>query len=308
MLNNEKPEVPVDQRHGDPAKGETPARQGPPDKCPECGSTNVKSNGSLLISPVIDCFECLDCGAGWRETDESYQEKVKADAEAQAKTAQEAEVARILDKEKGILPLGVGIRFILAGVKPLPINRRNKIAKIGEHRTIVKDEKAESHVHELRLGLFTAYQDLCKRDAIVKATTFPIDGKKTPIRVDVFFAWSKADRAHGELKRSDLDNLAKAVLDALKFGPIQAIRGRSWGVISDDNYITELVLVKGEAPEDGQGSRIVVNVSRAGWRSPEDMAGLVNLLKPWPPWIPGWGNKILRPNTGNPIRRDGRII
>jgi len=230
-------------------------------------------------------------------------EKIRQAHEQQQ--AQNAELQAIAVEEirkTGLPPWGLPIALWVF-IKPLSINRRNRIRhRKGQIKPfIAKDEKSEQFIRNCRAGFMAGYNALRKKLPLQKG---PLD---ITLRVDVFFHWSKADRTHGEMKSSDNDNLLKGVYDALKVGIVAP--GVEWGLVKDDRLIVEGFHARGEAPEDGEGSRIAILFSRAGLRDPQGMAAAMQSLGPIWPWTfqeqtptkiitPASGGRILLPGGG----------
>lgn len=205
----------------------------------------------------------------------------------------------VKDDQEGLPPWGWGFALIALDVKPAPIGNKNKITRFGNGKSgISKNREAEAYVKRLRTIYHEAAGILALKDETFRKVKLPIDGKRCPLRIDVLYLFSPADRAHGELARSDLDNLNKGTYDALKSGPTQI--GFEWGLVSDDCYITEGFTCKGEtaATDESPGSKIVIICSRAGIRTGEEMMALPRFLGPLPPYRPDiQASPILRPRT-----------
>jgi Holliday junction resolvase RusA-like endonuclease len=230
-------------------------------------------------------------------------EKIRqAQEQQQADNAQLQAIAMEEISKTGLPPWGLPIALWVF-LKPMSVNNKHKIRrrKGSLKPFVMKTKEAEQYTRNVRAGFMAGYNALRKQLPLTKGP-FEID-----LRVDVFFQWCKADRTHGEMRSSDIDNLLKGVYDALQWGLVAP--GVKWGLIKDDRQITEGFTAKGEAPEDGDGSRISVLFSRAGLRDPQGMAAAMQGLGALWPWTfqqqtptkiitPGTGPRILLPGGG----------
>lgn len=197
------------------------------------------------------------------------------------------------------IPYGNEITLLAAGMKILPVGNMLMIRQRGKKgRYIAREEKAEAFVRSIRSVARQAILGLQRDDnPVVRGVTFPLEGKTCQIRVDVYLAYGPEDRK--ALALSDVDNVLKGIYDALKEGPVYPTG--TWGVIDDDRYIVGGYCEKGEAPDDGMGSRILLRISRARIRSADEMgrlaAGSIPIL---PPFRLEDQSRIIRPQIVGP--------
>lgn len=231
-------------------------------------------------------------------------------------------------EEPKILEWGHRVLLEITHIKPYPTKNDKDVVKaaggrFGSKRRIITGKKAVAYIIRLRTGFYFCIEALQGRGGRpyigadnllpkspvpvvsekLKGIQFPLEGKKCPLRIEVYAGWAEDDRTRGGPWHVDLDSIVNGVCDALKVGPTD-IPGKDWGIISDDRYITEIVASKCEAPEDDRGSRIVVVFSRSGLRAPKDTAEMIRGLQTFPPWRPEFQSKILK--LGN--RRRSKII
>lgn len=176
-------------------------------------------------------------------------------------------------EQKREIEYGKEIMMAVSGLKILPVGNLLMIRQRGKKgRYIARKDEAEVFVKGMRSSFRECITGLRNQgNAIVKDVKFPLDGKACQIRVNVYLAYGPDDLK--ALHTSDVDNVLKGIYDALKSGPVYPIG--EWGLIDDDRYIVGGYAEKGEAPGDGQGSRIIVRISRARIRSADEMGRLI---------------------------------
>ena len=195
------------------------------------------------------------------------------------------------------IPYGHEITLVVAGLKILAVGNMTEIRQRGKKgRFVARTDEAVRFVKTLRSTFREGIRALQKRgELVVRDTRFPIAGKECQIRVNTFLAYGPEDKG---LRSQDYDNVLKGTNDAIKMGPVYP--GGEWGFIDDDRYIVGGYCEKGEAPDDGQGSRIILKISRARFRTPDEMAGLLGMGIPifTPFRVQDQSNIIQGPSSG----------
>lgn len=262
--------------------------------CPGCESHKTKKRGERsLTSERIELWACSACQGLFEVRFLEEKRPEPRGKIVQLPAMSERSTAELTDSEIRILDWGMELRFWIQGIRLVPVGNLNEVVKLGMRRSIRKSAEAEAFIRQIRATTMQLVKKLKTEQPEMEKVRFPLPGAECPIRVDILVGYSKADEQ--DLYRHDLDNLAKGILDGLKYGEID--KGVSFGIIDDDRYITELVMAKGQAPPDDPETRILIKISRAGFRDSRGLAYLMNAVGPFPPWLPAIQNptRILRP-------------
>lgn len=203
-----------------------------------------------------------------------------------------------MENRKPEIPYGHEITFMAAGLKILAVGSLLTIKQRGKKgRYITRGDKAETFIKSIRTALREGVKGLInKGEIVVRDTAFPLAGKECQIRLNVFLAYGPEDLK--AMRTQDVDNVLKGIYDAIKVGPVYP--AGEWGFIDDDRYIVGGYCEKGEAPDDGGGSRIIIKISRARIRTADEMAGLLTMGIPiFPPFrVEDQSNIIQGPSSG----------
>ena len=203
-----------------------------------------------------------------------------------------------MEDRKPEIPYGHEITLMVGGLKILAVGNMTEIRQRGKKgRYIARTAESDRFIKAIRSTLREGIRSLQKKgEIVVRDTTFPIDGKECQIRLNVFLAYGPEDLK--AMRTQDVDNVLKGIYDAVKTGPVYP--AGEWGFIDDDRYIVGGYVEKGEAPDDGMGSRIILKISRARIRNSDEMAGLLSMGIPiFPPFrIQDQSNILLGPSAG----------